>query len=346
MLRFVVSVSIAIVAAAVLLVGAAAADPPAPQILTGLDAGWPDVRGWDANGNQAQQWAPWGEWSLAFSAYDTYQQGVRVAVGDVNGDGRNEIVTAPGGNSFTELKVFDGRSYRRLATLLPYKDAAWWAGAYVATGDTNGGGRDEIVEGLDAGCCTTLHVLDAVSGNELSGFFPYGNQSEVGARVAAGDLNGDGKADVISIANGSTAINVFAPSGGSPFRTIDSFGSEITGPVAIAAGDLEGDKRAEIVAAAPTSSGVEVKIFNPASGRAETTLYPYGGVGVSSVAVAVGDVDGNGSRDIVVSAVTQGGTEIKAVDPNGTELTDFYVLDSSILPVASVAAGDLDGDGK
>jgi FG-GAP repeat len=88
-----------------------------------------------------RQRADWGEWPLGFSPYPTYQNGVRVAVGDVNGDGRAEIVTAPGGAAFTELKVFDGRTFRELKTLLPFKDASWWAGAFVATGDTNGDGR-------------------------------------------------------------------------------------------------------------------------------------------------------------------------------------------------------------
>jgi FG-GAP-like repeat/FG-GAP repeat len=337
-----------VVAAICLLVlaGAANADPPPPQILTGLDQGWPDVRGWDGNGQPAQQWADWGEWNLGFSAYDTYQQGVRVAVGDVNGDGRNEIVTAPGKDAWTELKVFDGRSFGQLKTVLPFKDATWWAGAYVATGDTNGDGRDEIVEGLDAGCCTSLHVLDAVSGGELSGFAPYGNNSQVGARVAAGDLNGDGTADVISVPLGSTRISAFRVSGGAPFRTIDAFGGEITGPVSIAAGDVTGDARAEIVAAAPTAYGVEVKIFNASTGTADTALSPYGGESVSSVAVGLGDVNGDGRTDIVLSADTAAGTEVEAVDTNGVELTQFYVLDASIVPGASVAAGDLDGDGK
>jgi hypothetical protein len=337
-----------LVAAACLFVftGAANADPPPPQILTGLDRGWPDVRGWDGKGHQAEQFAPWGDWSLAFSAYDTYQQGVRVAVGDVNGDGHNDIVTAPGKDAWTELKVFDGRSYRQLKTVLPFKDAAWWAGAYVATGDTNGDGRDEVVEGLDAGCCTTLHVLDATSGNELSGFYPYGNNSEVGARVAAGDLNGDGTADVIAVPLGSTRISAYRVTGGSPFRTIDAFGGEITGPISIAAGNLTGDARAEIVAAAPTYSGPEVKIFDPATGAAETALYPYGGEKVSSVGVALGDVNGDGNKDIVVSADTPDGTEVRAVDVDGEQLADFYVLDSSIVPGASIAAGDLNGDGK
>ena len=45
--------------------------------------------------------------------------------------------------------------------LLPFTNAIWWNGAFVATGDTNGDGRAEIVDGLDAGCCTTIHVVDA-----------------------------------------------------------------------------------------------------------------------------------------------------------------------------------------
>jgi VCBS repeat protein/FG-GAP repeat protein len=338
----------AFLVAACLLVfaGVANADPPPPQILTGLDQGWPDVRGWDAKGAQAEQFAAWGTWPLAFSAYDTYQQGVRVAIGDVNGDGRNEIITAPGKDAWTELRVFDGRTYRQLKALLPFKNGSWWAGAYIAAGDANGDGRDEIVEGLDAGCCTTLHVLDATSGNDLSGFYPYGSNSQVGARVAAGDLNGDGAADVIAVPLGSTRISAYRLSGGTPFRTIDAFGSELSGPISIAAGNLTGDARAEIVAAAPTYSGPEVKVFDPATGDADTTLYPYGGESASSVAVALGDVNGDGKRDIVISADTPSGTEVKAVDLDGTELADFYVLDPAIIPGASIAAGDLDGDGK
>jgi hypothetical protein len=346
MLRFFVLVGTALLAAAMLFVAAANATPPAPQILTGLDAGWPDVRGWQADGRVAHQYAPWGEWDLGFSPYPTYQQGVRVAVGDVNGDGRNEIVTAPGKSAFTELRVFDGRTFRQLKTVLPFKDAVWYAGAYVATGDTNGDGRDEIVDGLDAGCCTTLHVLNAASGAEVSGFFPYGDHSEVGARVAAGDLNGDGTADVIAVPLGSMRINAFAPAGGSAFRTIDAFGGEVTGPIAIAAGNVSGDKRAEIVAVAPTYSGAEVKVFDAATATTESVLYPYGGETVSSVAVALGDVNGDGKGDIVVSVDTPSGTEVKAVDAQGVELADFYVLDAAIVPGASLAAGDLDGDGK
>jgi hypothetical protein len=334
------------VAVMVVLAATAQAEPPAPAIVTGLAAGWPDVRGWDRSGGWAHEFAPWGEWNMDFSAYPTYQQGVRVAVGDVNGDGRPEIVTAPGKDAWTELKVFDGRSFRQLSTLLPFKDGVWGAGAYVATGDTNGDGRDEIVEGLDSGCCTMLHVLDAVDGSDLSGFFPYGNRSEVGARVASGDVNGDGKADLLAAAIGSTRIDLFAPSGGPAFRSIDAFGGGETGPMPIASGDVIGNNRAEIIVAAPTVSGARVKVIDAVSGAVLSVSYPYGGEAVSSLGAAVGDVDGDGRLDIILVALTPGGTEVKAVDASGAELADFYVLDPAIVPGASVAAGDLDGDGK
>jgi FG-GAP-like repeat/FG-GAP repeat len=339
-------VAIAASFACAFTVGSIQAAPAPPVIVTGLDAGWPDVHGWDRFGNVAHQWASWGEWPLAFAAYDTYQQGVRVAVGDVDGDGHAEIVTAPGKDGFTELRVFDGRTFQRENAILPFKDATWWAGAYVATGDTNGDGRAEVVEGLDSGCCTTLHVLDAVNGTDMSSFYPFGDRSEVGARVASGDVNGDGKAEILAVPVGGTRVSAYAPSGGAPFRSVDAFGSEVTGPISIAAANVVGDARADLVAAAPTYAGAQIKVIDVASGTTRSTFHPYGTEVVSSVAVALGDVNGDGSNDIILSAVTPDGTEIQAIDPDGTTVSEFYVLDPSVIPGASLAAGDLDGDGN
>ena len=101
---FLIGVVLSFVAA-----GPAAASPAA--IVTGQDAGWPAVNAWTTSGLQADGTAPWGAYQLAFSPYPTYQQGVRVAVGDVNGDGRPEIVTAPAQGGWTDIRVFDGTSY-------------------------------------------------------------------------------------------------------------------------------------------------------------------------------------------------------------------------------------------
>jgi hypothetical protein len=335
----------------VLLVGlylaaSGAAAPPPIEIVTGQDAGWPDVRGWDRLGVQALQLAPWGTNPLAFSPYPTYQYGVRVAVGDVNGDGRDEIITAPGKGGFTELRVFDATTFAQIGSVLPFRGAAWWNGAFVAAGDTNGDGRAEIVDGLDAGCCTSVHVVDPTTGAETSGFSPYGDSNEGGVRVAAADLNGDGKAEILAVPPDSTTVSAFGPAGGEPFRTYRTFAGDVTGGVTIAAGDVAGDTRPELVAAANTEAGVQVNVIDTQSGATLASLLPYRAAAVATPQVAVGDVNGDGRADIVVLAQLAGGTQVKALDADGTLLGSFYVLEPGIVPGASLAVGDLDGDGK
>ena len=318
--------------------------PPPVTIVTGQSAGWPDVRGFDRSGDPALQIAPWGTNPLAFPAYPTYQYGVRVAVGDVNGDGRPEIVTAPGKGAWTELRVFDGTSFQQLGAVPPFTNASWWNGAFVTSGDTNGDGRAEIVDGLDAGCCTTIHVMDASSGTELGGFFPYGNNVQTGARVAAADLNGDRKAEILAVPLGSGRVSVFGPGGGEPSRTYQAFGDEAIGGASIATGDVVGDSHQELVAAASTPGGVQVKVIDVQTGATLTSLHPYSTAAVTTPEVAVGDVDGDGHGDIVLLAQLADGTQLRALTGDGRQLASFFVLEPGIVPGASLAVGDVDGD--
>ena len=324
----------------------AAAEAPPIAIVTGQDAGWPDVRGWTRTGGQAQQIAPWGYSPIDFSTYSTYQNGVRVAVGDVNGDGKADIVTAPANGGFSEIRVFDGTSYKQIAAFPPYKDGAWWNGAFVATGDINGDGRADIIDGLDSGCCTTINVLDGRTGTETAGFWPWGTNSQVGARVAAADLTGDGKAEILAEPLGSTTVSVFGPGGGNPVRTYQTFGSEAPAGSTIATGDVVGDARPELVAAANTSAGVQVKVIDTQTGATLASFFPYGtNIASATPQVAVGDVNGDGRADIVLAAQFPDGTQVKALDGSGALLGSFFVLEPGIVPGASLAVGDLNGDG-
>jgi FG-GAP repeat len=330
---------------AVLCAAPAALAAPA-TVVTGPDAGWPDVRGWTSDGTQATTVATWGTYNVRFSPYATYQQGVRVAVGDVTGDGKPEIVTAPGGGWFTEIRVFDGKTFGRVAAYPPFGDGSGWqAGAYVAVGDTTGSGRGDVVVGLDRGCCTGIRVLQGVTGADRAGFYTYGSNSEVGVRVASADVNGDGKADLLGTSLANTGVvDFYAPTGGMPFRSIAAFpaGTVMT----IAAGDVLGTPRPELVAAAGIGTSVQVKVFDVQSGDLLASLTPFG-VGWSGAQVATADVNGDGRADLVVSATSGSGTEVEAYDvATGKELDSFFVLEPGIVPGASLAAGDLDGDGK
>ena len=330
----------------VLVAPPAHAAPSPHAIATGWGAGWPEVRTWTPNGARGRMWAPDGNsWPLQFAAYPTHEKGVRVAVADVTGDGRAEIVAAPGSDSWTSIEVFDGRTYGQLASLPPWPKGSWWNGAYVAAADATGDGRAEVVVGLGPGCCTSVHVLDVASSSSIGEMFPFGGRSEQGALVAAGDVSGDGRAEVVVAPLYGGRVSVFPASGGAAFRSFVPFGNEGV-LLAVAAGDLAGDARAEIVVAALTPAGAQLKVLDPGTGATLASLYPFGSSSVRSIAVAVGDLNGDGRREVIAAASALEGTRVQAIGLDGTSVASFYALEPGLAPDASLAAGDLDGDGK
>jgi hypothetical protein len=162
--------------------------------------------------------------------------------------------------------------------------------------------------------------------------------------VAAADLNGDGRAELLVSAGASGTVQVFAPSGGQPIRTLRLF--DPPADVSMAVGDVVGDGRPELVAAARTASGPQVKVVDPRTGDVLDSLFPFA-ANWALPQVAVGDVNGDGRADVIVLAQADEGTEVKAFDvASGKQLSSFFVLEPGVVPGASLAAGDLDGDGK
>src|SRR5206468_777020 len=85
-----------------------------------------------------------------FGAYERgFRGGVRVAVGDVNGDRVPDIITAPGPGRPALIRAFDGRNPGPTNVIAQFDayDLAFTGGAYVAAGDFTGDGRADIVTG-------------------------------------------------------------------------------------------------------------------------------------------------------------------------------------------------------
>src|SRR5205823_3800416 len=77
-------------------------------------------------------------------------------------------------------------------------DPAFTGGIRVATADVTGDGVDDIVTSACAGGGPHVKVFDGVTGAEAAGFFAYAPGFVGGVWVAAADVNGDGKADIIT----------------------------------------------------------------------------------------------------------------------------------------------------
>ena len=188
--------------------------PPGTGRLTALGAG-------AGGGPRVQVFNPDGSVRFDFFAFeDTFRGGVRVAVGDVNGDGIDDIVTAPGFTGGPRIRVFSGADLSVLSEFFAY-DPNFRVGVFVAVGDINGDGFADVITGAGSalpGMAGGPHVraISGADGGQLLSFFAYAEDFIGGVRVAAGDVDGDGRADIVTAPGpgGGPEVKVFSYSNG------------------------------------------------------------------------------------------------------------------------------------
>lgn len=166
-----------------------------------------------------------------FFAYDpAFTGGVRVAAGDVNGDGLADIVTGAGPCGGPHVQVFSGRDNSRLQSFFAY-DPAYSGGVFVAAGDVTGDGRAEVITGTDVTGEPQVRIFNNAA--LASNFLAYESAFLGGVRVASSDLTGDGRAEIITGAgpNGGSRIRVLSGPNGNPVREFSAFDPQFTGSV-------------------------------------------------------------------------------------------------------------------
>ena len=155
----------------------------------------------------------------------TYSNGARVAAGDVNGDGYADVITAPGFGNPGVVKVFSGASHDELRSMTPYP--GFTGGIFVAAGDVNADGYADVITGADAGGGPHVRVYDGRTNAVLLDFYANAASFTGGVRVAAGDVTGDGRADIITAPGegGDGGVRMFDGVTGA------QIGSPIVGPI-------------------------------------------------------------------------------------------------------------------
>jgi serralysin len=133
----------------------------------------------------------------SFLAYPAaFRGGVRVASGDVNGDGLADIVTGTGPGTPAQVKVFSGVDASELSSFLAF-DPGFVGGVFVASGDVNGDGVAEIITGAGAGGGPHVKVFSGANGSVVHDFQAFAERAKGGVRVACTDVNRDGRPDIV-----------------------------------------------------------------------------------------------------------------------------------------------------
>ena len=260
-----------------------------------------------------------------------------VATGDLNGDGRPDLVCVNTGASTISVLLGDGAG-----NFGPKTDYAVGSSPYaVAIADLNNDGRPDVLVVNYSGSPGTLSVF---LGNGAGGFAPRvdvpGPNNATG--IAVSDLNGDGKLDAAVSTIFSVAVYLGDGTGGFSAPTYNTAGPYTE---SLAVGDLDNDGKPDIVTANYQSSSVSVLRGNGDGTFAARADYP---VGSAVDAVALGDLNNDGKLDV---AVANFGTLSSSLGVllgdglGGLGTMSSYSLYYDSRP-QSVAIADLNGDGK
>jgi hypothetical protein len=317
---------------------------PAGVFAAGADAGGsPEVRVFDSQT---------GETLFAFNAYDpAFRGGVRVAIGDVSGDGVPDIVTAAGPGGAPHIKVFDGRDLTLLASFYAF-DPTFSGGATIATGDVNNDGITDLIVGAGAGGGPQVRVFDIVHGvhqitGPLGNFFAFDASFHGGVNVAAGNIDGVAGDELIVAAGAGGGPHVKAfTADGTVVASFFAYSADFTGGVFVAAGDVNDDGHVDIITGAGAGGGPHVKVFSGLNGATLASFFAYTGSFTGGVRVASADLNDDDHAEIVTGAGPGGGPDQRVFDGLSLNNTDsVFAFDAGFTNGISVGSSQLSPDG-
>ncbi|MEA3212589.1 MAG: large repetitive protein [Chthoniobacter sp.] len=297
--------------------------------------------------------------TLTFAAQATFataDEPRSVAVGDFNGDGRPDLAVANYGSDSVSVflnQTAPGATAPSFAT--PTAFATGDEPQSVAVGDLNGDGRPDLVVANvgNAGNDTVSVLLNQTAPGATAPSFAAQATFAVASdpyTVAIGDLNGDGRLDIVTAnpSNGNVSVLLNSPTAAFLPAQHISVGSLPTG---LSIGEINGDGRPDLVVTLRGEDRVAVLLnqTGPGSGSAAFAVPQKFFTGSAPVDVSLGDVNGDGEFDVAVASRAQGTVSVHLnKTPPGAAAITF----ASPTPLAvgsnafGVALGDVNGDGK
>ncbi|MFA6511580.1 MAG: FG-GAP-like repeat-containing protein [Patescibacteria group bacterium] len=278
-----------------------------------------------------------------FLSYPTFfQGGVNVAVGDVDGDGIDDLITVPKGSGGPQVRVFSKEGSVK-GQFFAY-DSTYRGGTTIAAGDIDGDGIAEIITGTEVGNYPLIRIFDS-RGNLQREFYAFASNIRVGASVAAGDVDGDGKDEIVVTPRerGGPQVRVF-DGNGNVLGQFFAYPAWYRLGLSVAVGHIDDTNRDKIIIVPLNVGGPHVRIFD-GRGTLEGQFFAYPKEFRIGLSVAAGDVDADGFDEIIVVPAAVGGPHVRSLDAFGNVDAQFFAYGKTTRYGTSVASGDVNGDG-
>jgi hypothetical protein len=270
---------------------------------------------------------------FSFLAYEAhFLGGVSVAVGDVNNDGTDDIITGAGFLGGPHVKVFDGKTATMIHSFYAYT-SDFVGGVSVAAGDVNNDGIVDIITGAGLTGGPHVKVFNGMTLAEIHSFFAYALNHTGGISVASGDVNNDGVDDIITGASlqGGSQVKIFDGTTAVEFQqTINAYQAMFADGIYVAAVDLNNDGFDDIIVGPGVSSPERVRFFNGQTFNELQNITPYAADFTGGIRVAAGDPDQDGRVNVVTGPGPTGGPHVKKFDGVTLAEESFFAFDTKM----------------
>jgi lipoprotein-anchoring transpeptidase ErfK/SrfK len=266
----------------------------AAEVVVGSGAGSaPQVRVYSMTGTLLSSFVP----------YDAgMTSGVNVAVGDLNNDGRSEIVTGTGKGAGPQVRVFNSKGKVKFTPGFFAYDQAFRGGVSVATGNINGKGGDEIITGAGPGGGPHVRVFNK-KGNSLNkDFFPFSSSDHGGVSVGTANVDGGAEDEIIMAMHsfGEPWVKVYkADSAKTILGEFKAYNDDFFGGVNVAGADVNRDGLDEVITSVRQAGGPQVRMFSGSGDVVAAGFMAYEDDFRGGAAIAAGNIDADGKAEVV-----------------------------------------------